>query len=656
MVTIELQGGYSMSRQEEIEKRIAELPQGTLTYKTIAGKKQPYLQRTENGKSISVYIKVGEREKVLAEIEERRSLEAELKLLKAYSERISAILRVNPYLAYHPGIGYQDFEMMITRNMLYVDKTFFIKEWWESDAQINLITRPRRFGKTLTLSMVNCFFSDRYSNRSDLFEKLAIWKHQEYRELQGQHPVIFITFATVKPISFDDAMKDMCLVLQRVYHEHEYILLCENLTDKNRDRFEEYLCGLSDWKEEYCKEAIENLCKILYETYGKKVILLIDEYDTPMVEAYTAGFWDDMARYMRNFFNSSLKSNPYIEKVLLTGITRIAKESLFSDMNNLSVHSMTSEKYATCFGFTEEELFNCLECQDIEEKQMVKEWYDGFTIGSHKDIYNPWSIVNYLAERKFIPYWVNSGGYGLMSKLFLKGDIRLHKELEILVNGGSIHKTFDENTTFMELDHKQDAIWSLLFAAGYLKADNVEYVENTTCDISVTNRETMAAYRKMIRSWFNSRLDYNEAFVEYLINDNLEYMNYYMNEIILSCFSYFDVGGENVSRVAEKFYHGFVLGLLVELRDVYEVRSNRESGIGRYDVMLIPKKEGLPGIILELKVRDPKKEESLDNTAENARNQIIDKQYDQELISRGIDKDNIRYYGFGFEGKKVLIK
>lgn len=644
-----------MSRQEDIEKRLEELPKGTLTYKTIQGKKQPYLQRTEKGKSISVYIKQGERERVLIEIEERRALEAELKLLKAYEERIADILKTNPYMINRPAIGYQDFETIISKGMLYIDKTYFVKEWWEGDDQISLITRPRRFGKSLMLSMLNCFFSLRYAGRTELFERLSVWTVPEYRELQGKWPVVLFSLAGLKPSTYSEAQYQLCQVLRDLFMNHAYILEEDALTDINRECYRQYLEGLTSGDSRYCVDAVNVLCRILYETYGKRVIVLLDEYDTPMLEAYAGGFWEDMARIMRQLFNHTFKDNKFIEKGIITGITRVTKESMFSDTNNMAIYSMTSDRYATCFGFTEEELFDCLECHDIEEKMAVKEWYDGFTIGEHKDIYNPWSILNYISNRQLLPYWVNTGGYDLMSRLYAQGGEDIKSDLEILLDGGIIHKDIDENLIFTELEQSDDAIWSLMLSAGYVKSDNTAKGIYTSCDLSITNKETRYAFVKMINGWFNKNLQRHGKFIKYLLSNDLQGMNHYMNEIAMASFSYFDVGGTETSRGSERFYHGFVLGLLVELEDEYELRSNRESGFGRYDVMLIPKAENLPAFVMEFKVRNEKSEETLEDTVANALKQIREKQYEAELISMGFGADNIVHYGFGFEGKTVLI-
>lgn len=639
----------------EIEERLARLPHGTLTYKTIKGKKQPYLQSTSQGRSVSHYIRLGERELLMEQLKERTELQDELKRLRAYHEKTAAILADNPFFDRKPGIGYQDFEMLMERRSLYVDKTHFIEEWWESDEQVTLITRPRRFGKTLLLSTVNCFFSNRYLNRADLFTRLRVWKNKSIRVLQGQFPVIFVSLAGVKGENFQESVIIMCHIFSRLFGEYEYLIKDDCLSETEKKKYTNCEEALLQCEEYACCRAVFVLSELLYHYYGKKVMILLDEYDTPMQEAYLYGYWEDMVGFMRKFFNLSLKSNAYLERALLTGITRVAKESMFSDFNQLSVHTVTSHKYSDCFGFTEQELFDCLECHDIQEKQEVKLWYDGFTIGGRSDIYNPWSIVNYLSERKFLPYWAHSGGYGLADRLIRLGKNSLKKDLEILLKGGSIHKILDENVNFQELENSPDAVWSLLLAAGYVKADRVTFYGTTECDLSITNRETVLLFDKMVQGWFASSLEERSILIRALKNDDIETMNQYMNCIALDCISAFDVGGHPSERTPERFYHGFVLGLLVELRKEYEIRSNRESGYGRYDIMMIPRQDDLNAVIIEFKVHDAKKEADLQQTAENAVKQIAEKKYAEELLSRGIEKKRIRTYGFGFEGKEVLI-
>lgn len=343
----------------------------------------------------------------------------------------------------------------------------------------------------------------------------------------------------------------------------------------------------------------------------------------------------------------------------MTGITRVSKESMFSDLNNLNVVTTTSDEYSSCFGFTEDEVFASLDMFGLSDKKAeVKKWYDGFTFGPHKDIYNPWSITSYLDKKRLAPYWASTSSNGLVSRLLQAASAEIKELMEELLRGGDIVVNFDEQIVFNQLDTNESAIWSLLVAGGYLKVDEVEYrgeLLEPWYHLSITNLETMSMFSGMFKGWFGATASNYNRFIAAVVSGNVEAMNAYMNRISMEVFSYFDVGGDSSSGEPERFYHGFVLGLMVEQAERYEVRSNRESGFGRYDVMLIPKKDNLPAIVMEFKVRNPGREQTLEATAQSALNQIEDKNYDAELVARGIPCERIRHYGLAFEGKRVLI-
>ncbi len=550
-------------------------------------------------------------------------------------------------------IGKQDFLYLRKNNYFYIDKTKFIEEWWESADDITLITRPRRFGKTLNMSMLNYFFSNQYKDESDIFSGLYIWDREKYRMLQGSYPVIFISFADVKQGNYKDAVQKIKKIISDLYRQYRYLADYSSFTDSDKNK----ITGMTDQMDDVtAQDALKDLAYFLSEYYGKNVIILLDEYDTPMQEAYIHGYWDEFTSFMRGLF----KTNPYCERAIMTGITRVSKESVFSDLNNLVVVTTTSEQYADCFGFTEQEVFEALENYAMDDKkETVKQWYDGFTFGAIRDIYNPWSITNFLKEKKLKPYWAATSSNGLINKLLQGASAEVKTLMERLINGQSIVVNFDEQIVFNRLDSDENAIWSLLLASGYLKVEDIEHRGITLepwYHLSITNLETISMFSNMFKGWFSDvSSNYNE-FVKALFAGNLKAMNTYMNDVALYTFSSFDTGNHPSERSQpERFYHGFVLGLLVDIRDSYEVRSNRESGFGRYDIALIPRNQGKAAFVIEFKVYDESEEKTLNDTVKEALKQINDKNYDAQLIERGIPKEMIRHYGFAFKGKKVLI-
>ena len=556
------------------------------------------------------------------------------------------------------GIGIQDFSTIIENQYFYIDKTPFIKEWWESGDSVTLITRPRRFGKTLTMSMVEQFFSTMYAGRGDLFEGLAIWQEEKYRTLQGTYPVISLSFAGVKERTNEQACKKICRIIKSLYDKYDFLLESDALSESQKADFRRVS---EDMEESRASYSLKALSDYLYLHYGKKVIILLDEYDTPMQEAYVDGYWDEFVAFTRNLFNSTFKTNPSLERGIMTGITRVSEESMFLDLDNLEVVTTTSNKYEDAFGFTEKEVFVALEEYGFsEKKEKVKEWYDGFIFGHMPDIYNPWSILNFLDTGKFKAYWANTSSNSLVGKLIREGSRRTKATFEALMRGEHIYQAIDEQIVYNQLDEDERAIWSLLLASGYLKVlDYEEYDEDVwepKYELTLTNLEVKIMFRNMISRWFSMAEGVYNEFVTALLCGDLKAMNRYMNEIALETFSYFDTG-RRVSQKAEpeRFYHGFVLGLMAELTGRYMLTSNRESGFGRYDVMLQPKREEDNAIIIEFKVRDEEDEKTLADTVAAALRQIDEKEYETVLISGGIEKGRIRKYGFAFEGKKVLI-
>ena len=408
--------------------------------------------------------------------------------------------------------------------------------------------------------------------------------------------------------------------------------------------------------------ALHRLSEYLCRYYEKKVIILLDEYDTPMQEAYVNGFWEEMVGFIRILFNATFKTNPHMGRAIMTGITRVSKESVFSDLNNLKVITTTSDEYATFFGFTEQDVFCALDMCGLDtEKEKVKQWYNGFVFGEHSDIYNPWSILNFLDTGQYQTYWANTSSNSLVGKLIREGNGEIKQSMEQLLKSQHLFCSIDEQIVYNQLDNNEEAIWGLLVASGYLKILSYEQIEKVqrrpNYELALTNGEVRLMFEEMISDWFGRQKSNYNRFIGAMLAGDLDEMNEYMNEISCEIFSSFDTG-KRVSKKAhpERFYHGFVLGLLVDLKGRYYVTSNRESGFARYDVMLEPVNlQKDDAIIIEFKVFNAKKEKTLEETVASAHAQIEQKQYEANLIAKGISKEKIRKYGFAFEGKNVLI-
>ncbi len=555
------------------------------------------------------------------------------------------------------GIGYQDFEEIRQENIFYVDKTRFIREWWDNADKVTLITRPRRFGKTLTMSMVEKFFSVRYAGREDLFQGLEIWEDERFKELQGSYPVISISFANVKEKDYKATVHRICQIITDLYNDNRFLLEQDLLSKEERSYFQKISAHMPEVE---ATIALHRLSRFLYYYYGRKVILLLDEYDTPMQEAYVNGYWAELVSFTRNLFNSAFKTNPYLERGVMTGITRVSRESIFSDLNNLEIVTTTSEKYSDCFGFTEKEVFAALAEYGLwEQRQEVKAWYDGFTFGRNKDMYNPWSILNYLDKKQAGMYWANTSSNSLAGRLIREGNVQVKEDFEDLLLGRHLQIELDEQVVYDQLPVKMNAIWSLLLAGGYLRVVRRELSQRTgrwNYTLALTNREVCLMFEGMIQEWFSQSGGNYNNFIKALLANDVEAMNEYMNKVAMTTFSYFDSGKNPSSEEPERFYHGFVLGLTVELSGRYVLTSNRESGFGRYDVMLEPvdfTKDN--GIIMEFKVFQPGKEKGLEDTVAAALAQIEEKRYETALTAKGVLRERIRKYGFAFRGKEVLI-
>ena len=551
-------------------------------------------------------------------------------------------------------IGVQDFSTLIENHYFYVDKTAFLKEWWDSGDSVTLITRPRRFGKTLTMSMTEQFFSMEYAGRFDLFEDLEIWKDEKYRNLQGTYPVISLSFANIKEPTYELTQKKICDLIAQLYFKFDFITESNALIKEEVNLYKKIMNHM-DYVD--ATLSLNYLSGFLYKYYGKKVIILLDEYDTPMQEAFVDGYWDELVTFTRSLFNSTFKTNPALERGIMTGITRVSKESIFSDLNNLKVVTTTSDEYATTFGFTEPEVFEALgKCGLDSEKSEVKRWYDGFIFGEYKDIYNPWSIVNYMHDRQLRSYWILTSSNKLIGDIICRHPYDKKYEIEQLMTGKPIHKVINENITFQYLDGDENSLWSLLLAVGYIKAENVvKDNEWTECDVSVTNKEVMSMFRTQIIAMFSNGNIAYENFTRALIRHRTWDMIGVMEDIAEYSMSYFDTAKNTGKHAPENFYHGLVLGLIVSMRKEYRIVSNRESGEGRYDIAIYPFDKTKDAYILEFKVLNEHREKTVQETAQNALKQIRTRNYEADLLAYGIPADHIYKLGFGFLGKKVWV-
>ena len=535
-------------------------------------------------------------------------------------------------------IGIQSFDKLREENYFYVDKTSFIKEWWERGDSVTLIMRPYCFGKTLNLSMLETFFSIKYANRGDLFEGLSIWQEEKYRNIQGTYPVIHLTLASIKEREFQQARYHMIYLIEELYSKYNFIFESEALKETNKDFVKRISFEMNDAEITF---AIHKLCGYLYQYYGKKVIILLDAFDIPMKEAYRQGYWDEWVSFTRSMFHSMFKTNPYLERGIMVGITSISQESIFSDLNNVKFVTTTSNEYATSFGFTEEEVLTSLEEYDLgEKKERVKQWYGGFSFGMYQNIYNPWCILNFLREKMYKTYWADVNSNGLIDKIIREGNSEIKELFEDLLKGNVIRCEINEQFVYKQLDRDENAIWSFLLTRGYLKVLSYERIDligdrEVLYDVALTNKEVQSMFFDMVQKWFGRTSGNYHNFIRALLRNDIEEMNAYMNRIARDLSSYFGMEKGSSRAEPERFYHGFVLGLLTELVEDYVLTSNRESGYGRYDVMLEPKDKSKKAFILEFKIHEPEEESSLQETVAVALKQIEEMKYESDLITRG---------------------
>jgi hypothetical protein len=548
-------------------------------------------------------------------------------------------------------IGISNFKELIEGNYYFVDKTSVIKEFIQNSAQVILTPRPRRFGKTLNMSIIKYFFDMNEENKH-LFKGLKIEQDKEIMKLNQKYPVIFISFKGIKYESMEDAIKAFASVLSDVYKKYMYLLDGNNMVDIEKREFNKVLNKEADIV--LLSSSISNLMAYLSEYHNKKVILLIDEYDVPIQEGYIKGYYEKIISFERNMLSEALKDNNYLEKAMLTGILRVAKESIFSGLNNLKVSSLTGFEFSEKFGFTESEVIELLKYYNLEKELIkIKDWYNGYIFGN-TTIYNPWSVLNYLDNTRegLKAYWINTSANDLIKGMLSRGNEEIKRDLEILISGEKIKKVINDNIVMIEIEDSSENLWSFLLFTGYLKVSNKETIDGElVCELKVPNKEVYTFYRNIIKKWFSESISstkYN-AMIKALITGDIKIFEYILKEFVLNSISYFDVGGKE----PEKVYHAFVLGMLISLSDDYYVKSNKESGYGRYDVMLIPKEVSKIAIIIEFKKISDFSKDTMEEATEEALKQIKDMNYRAELIEGNVE--NIIELAIVFRGKEVKV-
>lgn len=546
-------------------------------------------------------------------------------------------------------IGVSDFAKLIENDYIFIDKTLFIKDIIDDGAEIILLLRPRRFGKTLNMSMLKYFFSRTIDK--DLFIGLKIKEtSREHLQHQQRYPVIYLTLKDIKASKFTNAQVEFKILLAELYREHREILQLDTLSAKEKSIYQQIMDEEADI--EHHKKALQNLTKYLYRYYGEKPIILLDEYDTPIQAAYMQGYHDEMVDFMRSFLGSALKDNEYLYKAVVTGVLRVSQASLFSGLNNMRVYSLLSDRYGEYFGFLSADVTFLLKKCDVYSKKIeqLKEWYNGYQIGKCT-LYNPWSIICFIDDNlKLQPYWLNTADNSLLGKLLIQANSGIKDDFENLLQNKSIEKTINEHTVFLNLDKSSDALWGLLLFSGYLKVVATKMVGiNKICSLKIPNIEVSGVYIDLITRWFSNPLGYDiyQLFLTSLTTGDIDLFGRILQEYMYESASYFDFD----QRTTEKMYHIFILGLIAGLRDKYFIKSNREIGTGRCDVLLIPQDKNQLGLVLEFK--NAKEEDKLKQSVKEALQQIEDKDYDTELHQHNVK--NILHVGIAFAGKKTLV-
>ena len=548
------------------------------------------------------------------------------------------------------GIGESDFKSLRIKNYYYIDKTMYIKDIIDNSSKVVLVTRPRRFGKTLNISMLKYYFDCRQKDNRKLFNGLKIMEQEEkYTSKLGAYPVIYLTLKDAGLMTYEMMIMQLKTIMMELFYEHKELLEGE-MSEGERTIFNKILSANATDVD--LLNSLKMLSKIMYQYYDKPVMLLLDEYDVPLQNAYVEGYYDEAVKFFKTFYGVTFKDNPYLEKTVITGVSRVAKESIFSGANNFKVYTVLDNEFADDFGITEQEMDKVIEDFEVQDdKEEIKRWYDGYKIGEVEGIYNPWSILNYLTDRKLMPYWVNTSSNDLI-KLILKNSETVKEKIERLLKDEAIEVKIDLETVIVGIENNEDNIWGLMLGTGYLKVVETVNIAEGIYKVKLPNYEIKLLFSQIIDDWFRNKVIGNDlkSILKDLITLNLKEYEKKFNILVREMFSYMDVG----ENTAENFYHAFVLGMLVGLKDSYYVNSNRESGLGRYDIMLEPKDKDKNSFIMEFKVLESKEEKNIEETIENAKRQIEEKGYEQNLKERGFK--NITKMVYAFKGKEVKME
>ena len=546
------------------------------------------------------------------------------------------------------GIGVSDFKALRLRRNYYIDKTEFIKNIIDNQSSVVLITRPRRFGKTLNMSTLRYYFDNQIKDAKELFQNLKIMQMGEkYTSQMSSYPCIYMTLKDVNDSSYENMILNLKTEAMEIYQQHMYLLKSDKIYDFEKEKIKEILFARED--EVTLKNCVKELSKYLYRVYEKPVMLFLDEYDVPIQSAYVEGYYDQAIKFFKTFYGTTFKDNSYLEKTIITGVSRVAKESIFSGANNFDVYTVLDNEFSSDFGITEQEMEKIIKDFDVEdEKEEIKKWYDGYKIGEQEGIYNPWSVLQYMKNKKLQPYWVNTSSNDLI-KMTLKNSTTVKEKIERLLNDEIIEVAIDQETVITGIEENEENIWGLLLGTGYLKV--IESHEDGTCKVQIPNYEIKNLFQSIIRGWFRNKVIGNDlnTILKDLVTLKLDDFKEKFEKLVIEMFSFMDVG----ENTAENFYHAFVLGMLVGLKDTYYVNSNRESGLGRYDIMLEPKDKNQNSFIMEFKVHKPETESSIEETIANAKKQIEERKYEQSLRERGFT--NITKMVFAFKGKDVKM-